>query len=56
MVILHVFLVWSQEASGKHILVIQRVTSRSFVQCRQERLCRYPVTVELIFLALLILA
>lgn len=29
MVILHVFLVWSQEASGKHILVIQRVTSRS---------------------------
>lgn len=29
MVILHVFLVWSQEASGKHILAIQRVTSRS---------------------------
>lgn len=29
MVILHVFLVWSQEASGKHTLVIQRVTSRS---------------------------
>lgn len=29
MLILHVFLVWSQEASGKHMLVIQRVTSRS---------------------------
>lgn len=29
MVILHVFLVWSLEASGKHVRVIQRVTSRS---------------------------
>lgn len=27
--ILHVFLVWSQEASGKHVRVIQRVTFRS---------------------------
>lgn len=42
MVIFHVFLVWSQEASGKHILVIQRVTCRSLRAVQPGEVVQIP--------------